>query len=66
MKPLRFEFRVMTEDGECVVADYTHFTPDSIDQFGACEMVDMHTGSALRFVRRAAEKASIVDLREAV
>lgn len=49
---LRFEFRVLTEDGECVVSDFTTFDPQRVDQFGACETVDIHTGSALRAVRR--------------
>ena len=49
---LKFEFRVTTEDGECVVSDWTYFDPKWVDQFGACETVDLHTGSALRAVRR--------------
>ncbi len=50
---LRFEFRVMTEGGECVVSDWTTFDPTFVDENGACETVDMHTGAAMRFVRRS-------------
>lgn len=48
---LRFEFRVMTEEGECVVSDFTTFDPKYICTFGSCETVDVHTGAALRAVR---------------
>ena len=49
---LRFEFRVLKEDGEVIVSDWTSFTPDAIDINGAVAVVDTHTGAALRFVRR--------------
>lgn len=55
-KPLRFEFRVVDDNGETVVTDYTTITTDMIDQFGGCETVDHHVASTLRFLRRKAMK----------
>jgi hypothetical protein len=49
---LRFEFRVLNENGECIVSDFTTIDPTWIGEFGDCEPVDIHTGSALRAVRR--------------
>lgn len=49
---MRFEFRILDDDGEEIVSDYATISPEQIDQFGGCETVDMHTASALRFVRR--------------
>jgi hypothetical protein len=49
---LRFEFRVLNDEGEVIVSDWTTFTPYAIDVNGAVATVDMHTGAALRFVRR--------------
>jgi hypothetical protein len=55
-RPLRFEFRVMDEDGEEIASDWTTMQPGDIDQFGGCETVDIHVASALRFLRRKAQK----------
>lgn len=48
---LRFELRVMTEDGECIVSDFTTIDPARIDQFGGCEAVDHAAAKAMRCVR---------------
>jgi hypothetical protein len=52
MQNLRFEFRVLTEDGETVVSDYATISADRIDQFGGCEVVDHAVASGMRAVRR--------------
>ncbi len=49
---LRFEFRILTEEGECIVSDWTIFDPAQIDNNGAVAQIDVLTGTALRFVRR--------------
>lgn len=53
MQNLRFEFRVLNEDGEVIVSDYTTI-PDAadIDQFGGCSQVDIHVAAGMRAVRR--------------
>lgn len=51
MTVLRFEFRILSGD-EVIAEDYTTFAPENIDQFGGCEMVDIHVASALRAVKR--------------
>jgi len=56
MKTLRFEFRVLDLDGEEVACDWTTMLPGDIDEFGGCETVDIHVASALRYLRRKAEK----------
>lgn len=49
----RFHCKIVDEaTGETVIADYCQIT--SIDQFGACESVDMHVASMLRAFERKA------------
>lgn len=50
---MRFEFRILDDDGDKIVSDFTTFDPKNIGEFGDCEAVDMHTGAALRYLRRA-------------
>lgn len=52
MENLRFEFRVLNEDGETVVSDYATISAEKIDQFGGCEVADHAVASAMRAVRR--------------
>ena len=47
---LRFEFRIVDGDGDTLVEDWTPVC--TIDEFGGCEMVELHVSSALRAVRR--------------
>jgi hypothetical protein len=50
--PLRFEFVITDADGNAIVSDWTTISsPQEIDQFGACEAVDIHVGAALRCAR---------------
>lgn len=49
---LRFEFHIKDNEGNVIVSDYTTFAPGMIDIDGGVETVDIHTSSALRFVRR--------------
>ena len=51
---MRFELRILNDDSEEIATDYTTFDPAQIDEFGGCEMVDIHVAAALRGVRRDA------------
>lgn len=55
---LKFEFRILDESGDEIASDFTTFGAQQIDEFGGCEAVDIHTGSALRFVRRLVKKTT--------
>ncbi len=57
---LKFEFRITDESGAEIASDFTTFEARQIDEYGACETVDIHTGSALRYVRRQARQAAVV------
>lgn len=54
---LRFNFEIVNrETGETIATDWTTFRPDQIDMYGAVETIDIHTGSALRALRRVARE----------
>lgn len=54
---LRFELKITDrETGEVITQDWTTFCATQIDQFGAVETIDNHTGAALRYVRRQANR----------
>jgi hypothetical protein len=60
MPNLRFEFRVLDDDDNCVAYDRVSIPSiDSIDRYGGCEAIDMHVGAALRAVKRDAERVAL-------
>lgn len=46
----RFHFSIQTPDGDVLIEDYC--TIGSIDQYGACESVDMQVARMLRMFER--------------
>lgn len=49
----RFDFTITNrETGEIIQHDWTTFTSNQVDLYGAVETIDIHTGSALRALRR--------------
>ena len=50
---LQFDFTITNrETGEIIQHDWTLFCGANIDLYGAVETIDIHTGSALRSLRR--------------
>lgn len=50
---LRFDFTITNcETNEIIQHDWTLFCGSNIDLYGAVETIDIHTGSALRALRR--------------
>lgn len=57
---LRFRFVIENrESGEQVTSDWATFTPSQIDLYGAVETIDIHTGAALRALRRQASRETL-------
>lgn len=49
----RFKFAIVDETtGETVWSDFCGLLPDTIDEFGGCEAVDIHVSSMLRGFKR--------------
>lgn len=57
---LRFNFEIINrETGEVIARDWTTFQPRQIDLYGAVDTIDIHTGSALRALRRQASREAL-------
>lgn len=55
----KFKFEIQDEaTDEIVTSDWTLFDTVSIDDYGACETIDIHVASALRYLRRVAARHS--------
>jgi hypothetical protein len=44
----RFKYEIVDEDGAVYESGSTYIIPESINQFGECESVDMEVASSLR------------------
>ena len=55
----KFKFIITNlETDEETASDWTIFNPEDIDQFGAVETIDNHTGAVLRYLRRQHAKSA--------
>lgn len=60
---LKFSFTIEDADtGEVHASDFTTFEAEHVNQFGAVETIDIHTGAALRAVKRdLANRAAMLE-----
>lgn len=58
---MRFEFRVLDDNGDEIASDWTTIEPDWITEFGGCETVEIHVASALRYVRKTVREDELED-----